>query len=170
MFSEWHLWQRYCTGCYPSNPLLYWQCYRFTILHHSAGFWLCIHFWSQLAVSTIHWLIGQLVKSPFLWQLPHSILISTCSGFNRSPNLPVLRLSTTTTSTVTYCYIIATAHDSNHSHGIHSPLNGPNSQYASLVPVTLLFRSIPIVITCSLCHCSHPFPLSCASIVHGPLY
>jgi len=45
---------------------------------------------------------------------------------------------------VTYCYIIAPACDSNCSRSIHSPLHGPNSQCASLLPVTLLFRSFPL--------------------------
>jgi len=64
-----------------------------------------------------------------------------------------------------YCYIIAPAHNSNRSHGIHGPQSGPNSQYFSGSRyVIVLFHS----------HCHYIFimslfpsvPLSCASIVH----
>jgi len=45
-----------------------------------------------------------------------------------------------------YHYIIAPARDSIRSRGIHSPLHGPNSRCASLLPVTLLFPFFPIVL------------------------
>jgi len=71
---------------------------------------------------------------------------------------------------VTYRYIIAPARDSNRSHGIHSPLRGPNFRYAYLLPVTLLFRSFPLSFTCPIMSLFPSFPLSRASIVHSPLY
>jgi len=71
---------------------------------------------------------------------------------------------------VTYRYIIAPARDSNRSRGIHSPLRGPNFRYAYLLPVTLLFRSFPLLFTCPIVSLFPSFPLSRASIVHGPLY
>jgi len=68
-----------------------------------------------------------------------------------------------------YRYIITPARDSIRSHGIHSLLCGPNSRYASLLPVTLLFRSFPLFITCSIMLLFPSIPLSRASIVHGPI-
>jgi len=70
---------------------------------------------------------------------------------------------------VMYHYIIAPACNSICSHGIHSPLRGPNSQYASLLSVMLLFCSFPLFITCSIMSLFPSVPLSCASIVHGPI-
>ena len=40
---------------------------------------------------------------------------------------------------VMYCYIIASAHDSNYFHSIHGLLRGPNFQYTSSFPVTYCF-------------------------------
>jgi len=69
-----------------------------------------------------------------------------------------------------YCYIITLARDSNHSRGIYSPLRGPNSQYASLLPVTLLFHSFPLSLHVPLCHCSHLFHYPTLLLYMVPLY
>ena len=69
-----------------------------------------------------------------------------------------------------YCYVIAPARDSNRSHGIHSPLRRPNSQCTSLLPIMLLFCSFSLSLHMHYVIVPICFPLSRASIVHGPLY
>jgi len=69
-----------------------------------------------------------------------------------------------------YHYIIAPARDSICSRGTHSPLRGPNSRYASLLPVMSLFRSFPLSLHVPLCHCSHPFHYPALLLYTAPLY
>ena len=68
-----------------------------------------------------------------------------------------------------YRYIIAPAHDSNRSHGIHSPLRGPISRYTLPASRYVIVPFFPIVITCSIMSLFPSVPLSRASIVHGPI-
>jgi len=71
---------------------------------------------------------------------------------------------------VTYRYIITPARDSICSHGIHSPLRGPNSWCTSLLSVMSLFCFFPLSLHVPLCHCSHPFHYPALLLYTVPLY